>query len=486
MLPVDEIRLNFNPASLVVLNGVLGFLMFGIALDTRVADFKRVLRMPGAMAVGIAAQFIVLPAVTFVLTLLLKPGPSIALGMILVACCPPGNVSNILTHRAGGNVALSVSMTAISNALAIVLMPLNFAFWGGMHPTAAPLLRSIALDPLEMAGHIVVIIGLPFVLGILCAEKLPRLTQRVNKPVRIFSFLCLIGFIVGAVAGNWRYFLDYVGLVLLAVALHDALAFGTGYACARLSGLPDYDRRAVSIEVSYGLAQGLGQFGFLFLGLQLGMTAGMASVVMQTQAFFTLLLAAPLLGERAKPWQWGGLLLAFGGLMTIGLAHGEGPGQMTLAGFVLTLGAAFMWAVSNLVARRAAQAGAYAPFPFIVWSSVVPIGPFFALALWSDGAAAVWAQLQSLNGTGLLAVAYLAFLATLLAYTLWTQLLQRHAAGRVTPFSLLVPVVGLWAAYAFLGETPAPLQWAGAVAVLCGLVVNQVGGLWWARRAAAS
>ena len=130
----------------------------------------------------------------------------------------------------------------------------------------------------------------------------------MNKPVRIFSFLCLIGFIVGAVAGNWRYFLDYVGLVLLAVALHDALAFGTGYACARLSGLPDYDRRAVSIEVSYGLAQGLGQFGFLFLGLQLGMTAGMASVVMQTQAFFTLLLAAPLLGERAKPWQWGGLV----------------------------------------------------------------------------------------------------------------------------------------------------------------------------------
>src|SRR5690606_17861209 len=168
MLPVDEIRLNFNPASLVALNVVLGFLMFGIALDTRVADFKRVLRMPGAMAVGIAAQFIVLPAVTFVLTLLLQPGPSIALGMILVACCPPGNVSNILTHRAGGNVALSVSMTAISNALAIVLMPLNFAFWGGMHPTAAPLLRSIALDPLEMAGHIVAIIGIPFVLGILC------------------------------------------------------------------------------------------------------------------------------------------------------------------------------------------------------------------------------------------------------------------------------------------------------------------------------
>ena len=224
MLPVDEIRLHFNPASLVALNVVLGFLMFGIALDTRIDDFRRVARMPGAMAVGIGAQFVVLPAVTFVLTLILKPGPSIALGMILVACCPPGNISQILTHRAGGNVALSVSMTAISNALSIVVMPLNFAFWGGLHPTASALLRTIALDPFDMLGHIVMIIGIPFVLGVACAHRLPRLTARIKKPARILSFLALIAFIVGAIAGNWRYFLDYVGLA-------------------------DYDRRAVSIEV---------------------------------------------------------------------------------------------------------------------------------------------------------------------------------------------------------------------------------------------
>jgi len=249
MLPVDEIRLNFNPASLALLNVVLGFLMFGIALDTRIEDFKRVARMPGAMAVGIGAQFIVLPAVTFVLTLLLQPAPSIALGMILVACCPPGNISQILTHRAGGNVALSVSMTAISNALSIVLMPLNFAFWGGLHPTASALLKTIALDPLDMLGHIVMIIGIPFVLGLACSHRFPAFTARIKKPARILSFLALIAFIVGAIAGNWRFFLDYVGLVLLAVVLHDALAFGTGYLCARLSGLADYDRRAVSIEV---------------------------------------------------------------------------------------------------------------------------------------------------------------------------------------------------------------------------------------------
>jgi len=174
MLPVDEIRLNFNPASLAVLNGVLAFLMFGIALDTRIDDFRRVLRMPVAFTVGIVAQLIALPAITFGLTLLLQPGPSIALGMILVACCPPGNVSNILTHRANGNVALSVSMTAVSNAIAIVAMPLNFAFWGGIHPTAAPLLKTIALDPVEMFGHILLIIGVPFVLGLWCSHQFPN------------------------------------------------------------------------------------------------------------------------------------------------------------------------------------------------------------------------------------------------------------------------------------------------------------------------
>ena len=249
MLPIDEIRLNFNPASLAILNWVLAFLMFGIALDTRVEDFRRVLKMPLAFSVGIIAQFLLLPAFTYVLTLVLQPGPSIALGMILVACCPPGTVSNILTHRAKGNVALSVSMTAVSNVLAIPLMPLNFAFWGGMHPTASTLLKSISIDPVQMTLHIIMIIGLPFVLGLLCAHYLPALTQRCKRPIGIVSFLALIGFIVGAIAGNWRFFLDYVGVVLIAVAIHDALAFGTGYTCARLCGLPDYDRRALTFEV---------------------------------------------------------------------------------------------------------------------------------------------------------------------------------------------------------------------------------------------
>ncbi|MBX9960210.1 MAG: EamA family transporter [Burkholderiaceae bacterium] len=233
--------------------------------------------------------------------------------------------------------------------------------------------------------------------------------------------------------------------------------------------------------LAYGLAQGLGQFGLLFWGLHLGMTAGMASVVMQMQAFFTLLLALPLLGERARVWQWAGLVLGLAGLGAIALAHGEGPGQMTLIGLLLTAGAAFMWACSNIVVRLAARHGSYEPFPFIVWTSLVPVLPFWAWALWAEGPQRVGEQLAGLSWGAVASVAYLAWLATLLAYTLWTRLLQRHPAAKVTPFSLLVPVVGLAAAALAFSEIPVFWQWVGTAAVLMGLVVNQAGA-WWLRR----
>ena len=230
--------------------------------------------------------------------------------------------------------------------------------------------------------------------------------------------------------------------------------------------------------VAYGLAQGLGQFGLLFLGLRWGMTAGMASVVMQTQAFFTVILAVSLLGERAKPSQWWGLVLAFVGLIVIAAGHGEGALQMSLAGFVLTLGAAFMWAVSNLVARKASQvAPGYAPLPFIVWSSLVPIAPFWLLAWMLEGSDGIVQQLQLADGKAVFAVVYLALLATVLAYSLWTLLLQRHTAARVTPYSLLVPVIGLMAAMVVLGEQPTGMQWLGTAMVVLGMLVNQFGSM---------
>ena len=135
---IDDVVLNFAPGTLIILNVVLGLIMFGIALDTSPEDFKVVARKPKPFVIAILAQLIVLPAVTFALTLILPVTPSMALGMILVACCPPGNISQVLTHRSGGNVALSVSMTAVSNLIYIVVLPLSVAFWGRCTRPRAP------------------------------------------------------------------------------------------------------------------------------------------------------------------------------------------------------------------------------------------------------------------------------------------------------------------------------------------------------------
>ncbi len=230
---------------------------------------------------------------------------------------------------------------------------------------------------------------------------------------------------------------------------------------------------------AYGLVQGLGQFGLLFTALKFGMPAGMASLVIQTQAFFTLLLAAPVLGERARRHHWIGLGVAALGLAVIAGGRGEGPGQMTMLGFGLTLGAAFMWAASNMIVRRASRkAPGYDPFAFIAWSSAAPVLPFLLLAVLIDGWAPVVGMITGIGWGEALSVLYLAVLATLVAYTLWTGLLTRHPAAKIAPFSLLVPVVGLWAASMAFGEQLQPLQWLGAAGVLAGLIINQVGGRW--------
>ncbi|WP_438802225.1 EamA family transporter [Comamonas aquatica] len=229
---------------------------------------------------------------------------------------------------------------------------------------------------------------------------------------------------------------------------------------------------------AYGLVQGVGQFGLLFTGMKLGMPAGMASVVLQVQAFITMLLAAAFMGEKPQRWQWWGLVCAIAGLALIGAAHGDSPAEMTLAGFLITVGAAAMWASSNLLTRKAAQYGAYTPAGFIVWTSLFPILPLLALSVGVDGGEAVAQQLQGIGWRELGVIAYLALLSTLLGYGLWTQLLQRYAASTVAPLSLLVPVIGLLSALLLLGERPTMWQWVGTLGVLVGMVVNQFGGRW--------
>lgn len=232
----------------------------------------------------------------------------------------------------------------------------------------------------------------------------------------------------------------------------------------------------------YGLFQGVGQFGILFLALKVGMTAALASVLLQTQVFFTALFGFVLLRERAsRPLQAGMVLAALGlacfAMNYLAPAAGGAVAATTLAGFLLTLGAAAMWAMSNIVARHVQQGGrAYSPMAFVVWSSVFAILPFVLLSLVFDPEATRWQWTQA-RASSWLAVAYLGWVATILGYSLWTGLLKRHPANRVAPFSLGVPVVGLTTGMLVLGEAITPWQWAGITLVVAALACVMLGGL---------
>lgn len=246
---VDQVRLNFNPQGLLVINIAIGLMMFGVALDLKLEDFKRIIISPKAPGIGLIAQFILLPAFTFLLTLILRPQPSIALGMILVAACPGGNLSNIITYLAKGNCAVSISMTAVSTAAAIVMTPLNLAVWGGLNPETVEILRKVSLSPLDVFTTIFVILGIPLALGLILSRVFPSLADKVRKPFKIFSLLFFIVIVCGALAANWSIFLKVVGLVMLIVLLHNALALNLGYWSGRLCRLDERDSRAVCIEV---------------------------------------------------------------------------------------------------------------------------------------------------------------------------------------------------------------------------------------------
>lgn len=248
MTPLDQASLNFAPGSLMLLNVILGLVMFGVALDLTTEDFRRLARTPKPYLVGLASQFLFLPAATFVLVLLLQPAPSIALGMMLVAACPGGNVSNFLTHRARGDIALSVSLTATATLIAIVLTPFNIAVWGELYEPTAELVRQTSLDPIDMALNVLVLLGVPLLLGMLVNMRYPAVATRLRRPMTIFSLIFFAAFIVVALAGNWDNFLTYAGAVFFLVLLHNGVALAGGYGIARASGLPETQRRTVSIE----------------------------------------------------------------------------------------------------------------------------------------------------------------------------------------------------------------------------------------------
>lgn len=228
----------------------------------------------------------------------------------------------------------------------------------------------------------------------------------------------------------------------------------------------------LKLYLAYGLSISVGQFSLLFTAIHVGMPTGLASLVLQSQAFFTMLLASVLLKEHWKRNQLVGLAMAACGLMLIGSAHGA---SMPLLGFMLTIAAAVMWACGNVVTRAVARHGPMNQLAFVVWASLVPPVPFLLMSYGLEGPDAIVHAMQTFSAQAFAAVAYLAWAATLLGYGLWTYLMSRYPANRVAPFSLLVPVIGLTTGWLVFDEALHAVHFAGGALLMAGLLVNLFG-----------
>ncbi|MFM0517155.1 MULTISPECIES: EamA family transporter [Caballeronia] len=264
-----------------------------------------------------------------------------------------------------------------------------------------------------------------------------------------------------------------VNFVVIKLGLHGVPPMLLGALRFAFAALPVFFVKRPQIPLrwlfAYSLTISLGQFALLFYGMYVGMPAGLASLVLQAQAFFTLIFASIFLGERIRAANVAGLVIAAAGLALIGMRGGH---AMTLAGFLFTLAAAAMWALGNVVTKRMGKVDLLS---LVVWGSLIPPLPFLALSLIFEGPARIEASLASIPLVSVFAILYLAFIATIVGYSLWGKLLARYPAGSVAPFSLLVPVIGLASAAVFLGEGLSVAQVVGAALVMAGLAVNVFG-----------
>jgi len=239
----------FEPRNLILLNLILALMMFGVSLSLRLEDFKRIVLSPIAPIAGLFAQFFLLPLATCLFTWVLNIDPELALGMILVASCPGGSFSNIMTWLARGNVAVSVSMTAVSSLAAAILTPVNFAFYGWLNPHTREYLTKITIEPSSILILVLLVLALPLVLGMVTGRRLPDLVVRIQKPLRIFSLLVLMAFVAIAFSSNFALFLERFHSFFWLVVGHNLLALFLGYGMGLMLKLPVADRRAVTLEV---------------------------------------------------------------------------------------------------------------------------------------------------------------------------------------------------------------------------------------------
>lgn len=251
---LSSVTINFGEGGMMIVNIILAFVMFGVALGIKTQTFKDVFRNPKSVIVGLLMQWIGLPAVTFIICLILNPviTPMVALGMILVACCPGGNISNFISSLSKGNIELSVSMTAVSTAFAPIITPLNFFVWGNLYSQIVSIraqIPTLHIPFMPMLEQILLLLGVPIVLGLVFAKYFPNATKKITKPAQIISILLFIGMVIVSFSQNFQIIVDNIFYIFFIVLLHNACALGTGYLGGTLAKLPQRDRRSLTVEV---------------------------------------------------------------------------------------------------------------------------------------------------------------------------------------------------------------------------------------------
>ena len=247
-IPIDDIKINFDTEALWILNIALAIIMFGVALAIKVDDFKRLIKKPKILLVGIFSQFFLLPALTFLAIVLIEPHPSFALGMIMIAACPGGNVSNFFSKMAKGNAALSVSLTAFATLVCLVMTPFNLQFWGGLYEPTNAILKTVELDPFELFKLVLLILGIPLILGMLVNHFYEKTAKKIERVLKPFSMIVFLALIIIAFYDNIDVFLDYIYLVAALVILHNIGAYIIGFYTAKTFGLDKRDQKTISIE----------------------------------------------------------------------------------------------------------------------------------------------------------------------------------------------------------------------------------------------
>lgn len=250
---LNSLTINFGEGGMLIVNIILAFVMFGVALGIKPQTFKDVFKKPKSVMVGVFLQWVGLPAVTFAIVLALNPliTPMVALGMILVASCPGGNISNFISSLSKGNIELSVSMTAITTAFAPIVTPFNFFFWGTLYSQIISIksdIPTLVIPFMPMLEQILLLLGVPIVLGLLFSRYFPNATKRITRPAQLLSILLFLAMVGVSFSQNFQLFMDNLFYIVIIVFIHNASVLATGFFGGKLAKVSSADLRSLTVE----------------------------------------------------------------------------------------------------------------------------------------------------------------------------------------------------------------------------------------------